>query len=323
MKRLVIIAVTALFCFEVFGAEAGHRIGGVTMEARAGTPDVTVILCDQKSGQPVLAESFLPFLQSKLSFPPKLATTQSGPRGEFVFTNVPPGEYRVVAQKWTGPFKGLFAVHGAVVHLFGTAEHVRAPSAEAEGISLSPAGNGIVTFEVEAENEGTLFVLSSQGMAADAILGFHALGTNFLNHALAVNVMPYGRTTVVGLPQGTFHAWFFANDNSPGFASETFTLGGDFLRAPKTRFIAGWSDGRKDPPARLKELADRLTAAGLRPATLLGIDESAPMGEQQARLRSFWTELGRMIEVGGGEKVAVGDLAAIIGYENLKKGGKK
>jgi hypothetical protein len=214
-------------------------------------------------------------------------------------------------------------VHGAVVHLFGTAEHVRVPSAEAERLSLAPAGNGIVTFEVEAENEGTLFVLSSQAMEADPILGFHALGTTFLNHALAINVMPYGRTTVVGLPQGTFHAWFFANDNSPGFASETFALSGDFLRVPKTRFIAGWSDGRKDPPARLKELSDRLAAAGLRPAKLLGIDESEPMGKQQARLRSFLTELGRTIEVGGGEKVAVGDLVAILSYENLKNGGRK
>ena len=184
-----------------FAAE-GHRIAGIAQEVSSGTADVTVILCDQKTGQPVLADTFLPFVQGKFEFPPKLATTQTGRRGEFVFTNVPPGEYRLVAQKWTGPFQGIFEVHGAVIQLFGTADHVRVPSAEAEQLSLAPPGNGIAMFNLEMPNQGTLLVLSSQPMLADPILGFHAPGTNFLNHVVAVNVMPYGRTTVVGLPGG-------------------------------------------------------------------------------------------------------------------------
>ena len=40
LGMLIVVALAA----KVFGAEAGHRIGGVTMEGRAGTPDVTVIL---------------------------------------------------------------------------------------------------------------------------------------------------------------------------------------------------------------------------------------------------------------------------------------
>src|ERR1041384_3599693 len=99
MKRLLIFVVVMVLGAKLFAAEAVHRIAGITMEVNSGTPDVTVILCDQKSGQPVLVDTVVPFLQGKFDFPPKLATTQSGARGEFVFTSVPPGEYRVVAQK--------------------------------------------------------------------------------------------------------------------------------------------------------------------------------------------------------------------------------
>ena len=73
MKLGVLIAVA--LAAQVFAAEERHRISGITMEVSSGTADVTVILCDQKTGQPVLAEMFVPFLQGKFEFPPKLITT--------------------------------------------------------------------------------------------------------------------------------------------------------------------------------------------------------------------------------------------------------
>lgn len=69
--------------------------------------------------------------------------------------------------------------HGAVIHLFGTANNIRVPSAEAERLVLAPPGERIATFDLDTPNQGTFFVLSSQPMLADPILGFHALGTTF------------------------------------------------------------------------------------------------------------------------------------------------
>lgn len=96
-------------------------------------------------------------------------------------------------------------------------------------------------------------------------------------------------------------------------------MGEHFLRVPKTRFIAGWSDAQHDPPQRLKQLSHRLAQASLPPATLLGIDEALPFGEQQARLQTLLPDLARRLELTTGEKVTVGDLIAIIRYESLQK----
>ena len=97
--------------------------------------------------------------------------------------------------------------------------------------------------------------------------------------------MPYGRTTVVGLPRTDIHTWLFANDNSPGFTAEVYALESGFLRAPPIPFIAGWSNGRKEPPPRLQELAERLTEMGSSPQSLLGVDETLPFRRQFEALR--------------------------------------
>jgi hypothetical protein len=315
------VGLQIFWTFTAAAAEGGTtRIAGTVEEIRSGTPDVTVILCDQATGLPVAPDSFRPFNESKLKFPVKVVTTQTDRRGNFVFTNVPPGEYRVVAQKWTGPFKGIFEVHGTVIQLFGTADHIRVPSDGAEKVWLRPGGDGVVTFDLETSNDGNLMVVSAQPLLADPILGFHAPGSNFLSHAIAVNVMPSGRTTMVGVPPGTFHAWFFANDNSPGFAAETFVMDKAFVRVPKIPFVAGWSDGRHDPPARLKELSNRLSMVNLTARGLLGIDENLSIQQQFAKAQGFLGELARVVSLPDGEATTVGDLVAIIGYENLKAG---
>lgn len=305
----------------VQAAAATNRIAGTVMEVRGGTPDVTLILCDQNSGLPVTANTFQPFTESRpLNFPPQLATTLSGARGSFAFTNVPPGEYRIVAQKWTGPFKGIFELHGGVIQLFGVADHIRVPSPEAETLSLSPPGDSVLVLDLAMPNNGTLMVLSTKPLLADPILGFHAPGTNFLSHAIGLNVMPYGRTTVVGLPKDTIHAWFFVNDNSPGFAADTYEMREPYLRAPQISFVAGWSDGRHDPPERLKTLSVLLSQHGVTPYSLLGMDKELPMAKQLAQLQKFYGELDRRVALPNGDFATMSDLIALISYEQLKKG---
>jgi hypothetical protein len=288
------------------------------MEASSGTPDVVVVLCDAASGIPVDNRTFAPFTSApKKQFPPNLVVTLSGPRGTFSFTNVPPGEYRLVAQKWAGPYKGVFEVHGGVVQLFGTADNIRVPSAEAKKVVLRPPGDGILALDMRVPNSGTLVVLSTQPLSADPILGFSAPGTNFFSHTLGWNVMPYGRTTFVGLPQTKLHTWFFANDNSPGFTAEVYDVESGFLRAPAIPFVAGWSDGRKEPPPRLQELADRLKKLGRSPQAVLGVDETLPLRDQYERVALYRENPSHTVMLSNGETIPGGDLVALMLYEQL------
>ena len=131
--------------------------------------------------------------------------------------------------------------------------------------------------------------------------------------------MPYGRTTVVGLPSTNIHAWFFANDSSPGFGAESYDLSEGSFRAPAAPFVAGWSNGRHDPPRRLAMLAERLKEQGLTPRSLLGIDESLAQGEQYVEMRKQMADMERTIELPEGYRVRVGDLIALISYDFLKR----
>src|ERR1041385_1487699 len=198
--RPAVLLLCLWFAPDVFAAEppppssdATNRIAGTVLETPAGSPEVIVILCDQRTGIPISAETRRPFLEStNRSFPPPLLTTNSGPRGQFAFDHLPAGDYRVVAQKWTGPFKGVFEVHGTVIQLFGTADNLHVPSPEAEQVTLRPPGDAVLVFDQQVGNEGTFLMLSTRPPIADPILGWHSLGGDFLNHIIGVNVMPYG-----------------------------------------------------------------------------------------------------------------------------------
>ena len=157
------------------GADHTNRISGIVREDAGGASDVVVVLCDQATGLPLSPETYQPFTERK-QFPPKILTTVSGRRGDFSFTNVPPGNYRLVAQKWVGPFKGLFEVHGGVIQLFGATSNIRVPSAEAGRVVLSPPGEAVLAIDMEAPNSGVMVVFSTEALAADPILSFNAPG---------------------------------------------------------------------------------------------------------------------------------------------------
>jgi hypothetical protein len=217
----------------------------------------------------------------------------------------------------------LFELHGGVIQLFGAADNVQVPSQRAENIVLTPPGDGVLVLDMKVPNSDTLLVLSTEPMLADPILGFIAPGTNFFCHALGLNVMPYGRTTVIGLPRALVHAWLFANDDSPGFSAETYDLTSGFLRAPAIPFVAGWSDGRHEPPQRLQDLARSLKEQGTSPKSILKLDEALKPRELHAELQKYNSRLGEMISLPNGTQVKVADLSALIIYDLLQQGRRK
>ena len=102
--------------------EEGHTIFGIVQELRSGTADVPVCLCDGETGLPLLEETYqlIDFGKSDPDgLADKTAIAVTNKNGEFSFENVPDGKYRLLAQKWFGPYKGIFELHGTVIQLMG------------------------------------------------------------------------------------------------------------------------------------------------------------------------------------------------------------
>jgi hypothetical protein len=298
--------------------KAGHRIAGTVLEVRGGAADVVVFLCDQLTGLPLDAATRRALdVSGRPDKLPAFLTAVSDQRGSFAFTDVPAGEYRVVAQKWTGPFKGVFEVHGSVIQLFGAADHVRVPSPEAEQVVLRPPGEGVLVLDQQVPNSATLLLLSTRPLAADPVLGLHALGRDFLTHLIGVNRMPYGRTVVVGMPREEVHAFFFAADNNPGYAAASYEVPG-YERAAKVPFVASWSDGRHDPPPRLREVQELLRRHGMTAFAAVGLTPTGDGAKDRAAFRKLADDFGRHVKLPGGESATVGELLAAEAYTRLE-----
>jgi hypothetical protein len=254
-----------------------------------------------------------------------MAIVITNEKGEFRFENVPDGTYRVLAQKWIGPFKGVFAEHGTVIQLMGSADEVVVPRPDGYYealVALVPPGRGIVQFDQEVGNSDTFFFLSTSPPEFDPILGPQAMGTRFLQHLIGVNRMPLGQTTVIGAPDQTLHAFLIAPDNSPGFAAiEVAPSPSGLVRVPREPFVAGWSDGRKTPPPRLARLMDLMDEHSLTPDGLLNIPElsNANFEAWEARMRELQSDLSREVELADGVTARVGDILAIQAYQELAK----
>lgn len=336
MDRLQIVRIVGWIVFALIAAQArsdepavgnAHTIAGIVMELRAGTPDVAVCLCDAATGLPLAKDTFKPIGSGNGQANPmatEMAILVTDDTGRFRFEQVPAGKYRLVAQKWIGPFKGIFAEHGTVIQLMGTADEVLVPRPADDQqalVSLRPSGGGVVQFDQDVGNNETFLFLSTSHPEFDPILGLNAMGTPFLQHLVGFNRMPLGKTTVIGVPSVPLHAFFFAADNSPGFATvEVPVSDAGLVRVPAEPFVAGWSDGRKTPPPELAKLMEFMEAHALTPDQLLNIPElsNANFAAHQARMQELQKELSQKIELAEGVSARVGDILAIKGYRRLK-----
>lgn len=326
-------------------APAG-QISGIVMEHRSGTPDVVVALFDHETGLPISASTRRPIFNEKPKEKDneKANGKQNGQQkpanieekldvliaitdaqGRFVFSNLPPGRYRVVAQKWTGPYKGFLEVQGSVIHLFGSAENIKNTSTSASSapparaIVLTPPGPGVLQLDLGMGNNETFLLLSAAPPEFDPILGFRALGRNYLKNIMGMNRMPGGRTIVIGLPLAPVHAFYFAADNSPGFASQV--LHPSLLAlAPRVPFVAGWSDARHDPPPGLKKIMKIIEQNNLDPALLLGMKTKDGKPDRDALLAQ---PLDRRVTLPDGSTHRLGDLLAADAYRRLQQYRKK
>jgi len=305
-----------------------HTITGIVMELRSGTSDVPVCLCDGVTGLPLARDSYQPIEWGKAQpgdAAKKMAIVVTDNKGQFRFEKVPNGKYRLVAQKWIGPYQGVFEEHGTVIQLMGSVDDVVVPRPTdyyKARVVLVPPGNRIVQFDQDVGNSDTFMFLSTSPPEFDPILGLNAMGTSFHQRLIGVNRMPLGKTTVIGAPDNPFYAFFFAPDNSPGFAAINVPASqSGLVRLSAEPFVAGWSDGRKSPPPRLAELMKFLDEHSLTTQDLLDIPQLSNATSQvyRARMQELTKELSRNVDLPESKSARVGDLLAVESFRRLNR----
>ena len=196
------------------------------------------------------------------------------------------------------------------------------PISDGRVITLRADGNGVLHIDQHVGNNETFLLVSSEPLAGDAILGYWAWDARFLGGLLAYNRMPDGVTTVRGLPAGKLYVSMFAADNVPGFANAEVEIKPDQTTRLSTPFVAGWSDGRHDPPPRLQPLFDDFKAGKFTLAGVLG-DERADKFNMYALFQTTSAAFGpldRVVELPGGGTATVADLLAVKLYGDLQRG---
>jgi hypothetical protein len=333
-KTLLALAALILGINSQAQTPAAFQIEGDIARPTDGCNQALVVLCDQASGEPLCRQTFQPFtlVMATTNDDEAMTWLQVIPdaAGHFQFTNLPAGNYIVVAQAWNSPLPWTnlinnssefeFAARGPraeTLHLLGRAE-VSLPLDRARPLKLTSPGTNSIRFAYQGDGEYVL--LGTQPQRGDPVLGWLGWGTNFISHLIGFDVIPRGDGLLVhGLPEETY-ASIFANDDSPGFGSMRLQFGG--TNAVKIPVVAGWSDGYKIPPTNLVWLVELLETNKFNIDQLLGI-YTRPRGRQtltefeQAMARHIVPIWEKEITLPTGQKTRVADLLTALGYARL------
>jgi len=315
-----------------FACADAAEIRGVVWTAQSEpAAQVMVILCDQATGIPLDRENFEPFTEHGPHLQ-GLATTLTDESGGFVFTEVPDGCYRLVAQGWqeTPGASKLFEKNGKTLQLYGTAEKVAVPSAQAGHLDIHPLGSGTVVLDEDFPNSDALLLVSTAAPAFDPVLGFICWRGPFLQHVLGANRMPYGVTCIQGLPAGRIHLSVFANDSAGGIGTGYAEVKGqDTVQAEYIPIVCTWSNGRHHPPEALRPTfmeVKEIVTHGPKPEgpwldELLAQKGIAVEHDEKARnpLGVYYPYLNETLALPSGREVRLADILASLQYLNLQR----
>ena len=313
---------------------AAFQIEGDIARPTDGCNQALVVLCDRASGEPLCRQTLQPFTLVIATTNDDEAMTwlQAIPdaAGHFQFTNLPAGNYIVVAQAWNSPLPWTNLINNSsefefaarspraeTLHLLGR-EEVTLPSDRASRLKLTSPGTNSIRFAYQHDDQ--VLLLGTQPQRGDPVLAWLGWGTNFVSHLIGFDVIPRGDGLLVhGLPAETY-ASIFANDDSPGFGSTRIDFGG--TNAVKIPVVAGWSDGYKIPPTNLVWLVELLQTNKFNIDQLLGIN-TRPLARQtfieyeQAMARHVLPIWEKEITLPTGQKTRVADLLTALGYARL------
>jgi len=285
-----------------------------------------VIVCDAETGIPVLPTGE-PFTRhDPESGSHDILFVQTNERGLATVEDLPPGDYRVLAQAWEGTPgpTALLEPNGVTVHLHGVSAvfsvpHAQETDAEPGSITLelAPLGTGVLEMDLRMPNDETLVVVSASPMAADPVLGFAGWNGDFMRGMLAGNRMPAGKTRFTGLPAGTLHLGIFAGDNVPGFGAATVKIDPGRAATVEIPLVVMWASGVHSPPPALQPLADKL--GGLDQEQLDEIAARFRAGPDAAKgpmhaMAGLASQLGETFTFRDGEVATLAEVYAALAY---------
>ena len=307
---------------------ASFQIEGTLTWPDDGCTQAVVVLCDRPSGEPLCRQTAQPFTlaigTTNENFIMDWLQAVPDSAGRFQFTNLPAGNYIVVAEGWKGRLQPIDIQEFSweTIHLLGRAE-VTVPSDSARHLKLTAPGTNRIQFQ--QQQDGSWLLLGTRPQRGDPVLAWLGWGTNFISHIIGFNVMPRGLTTVHGLPDEAY-ASIFVNDDSPGFGSTRLPLGDS--KPIKMPIVANWSDGYKIPPTNLVWLVELLETNRFKIDALLGI-ASKPRSDkfnssaerfaetERERFRLVQPIWEKEIVLPTGQKTRVVDLQTALGYARL------
>ena len=325
-----VYSINVVLCAEESDNSRTAQIHGKVLDAK-DEPVIgsVVILCDQKSGSPICKDTFQLLIDafiSRESNSRSLLYDVTNEQGEFSFENIPEGEYRLIAQTWKDAkeIKDVFEKNGEIIELNGIAENIKAESGNMETVEIHPLGTGSLRIDEDLPNSETLLVISTKPTSADPILGFTGWGGDFVRNMLGGNRLLYGRTTVLGLPEGTIYVAMFAADSVPGWLDGKAEIKSNATtKLDYIPFVNSWSNSRHDPPEELlpvfeeaKEIAATNTQFTLKLYKDIGIDASSGLFGTMAKLGPHLEE---ELELPSGQKPTIGDFFAAVYYVQLQQ----
>jgi hypothetical protein len=273
-----------------------------------------VFLCDAKTSYPIHRETKKPIAADmRAALLDKLWYAVTDENGTFEFKDVPVGDYRLVAQSWSGT-EGMpksIQKTSTFLILHGVAENVVVQKGERTLAYPRSLGNRTLRITNDPEEPHAILLISLEPTIGDAILGPAGWGSEFLSHAIGV-------TMISGLPDvGDVHVGLLNYDNNPGFGNATFKAR---QREGKLRIVASWSNGHHEPPPELKELTDQLEKMKLTFNDLLSEkDKTKYNHEAGAKLvDSLRADPRREVDVPGLGKRRLADVLAALGYVQLR-----
>lgn len=310
------------------GDETGQLVGQLagTDQQITYVGEVVVFLCDAKTGSPIHRETRTPFqLQRQGIQFDKLWFAITDEAGSFEFKNVPAGQYRLVAQSWSGT-KGLpklFGKTSAFVVLHGVAENVVVKQGERTVVFPRQLGNGVLRIQNDPAEAHAFLLISLKPTLGDAILGPQLWGDEFVSQIIGVTHMEQPHVTICGLPDNCdVHVALFNYDNNPGVGAGSFKAG---ARNETLRIVATWSNGHREPPPELKALTDHLDAKKAKFSDFL--DEAQKGKNDQETEQNLIQELRehprREVDVPGLGKRRLADVVAALSYIRLRTQHKK
>lgn len=299
-----------------------------------------VVLCDSESGIPLvwnleagdagaLVEPFTQIAGDREAALNACIFETTDDRGMFSIDDLPPGDYKLIAQFWPDAEKpdSIFAVNGGTVRLLGIATVSISEAIPVASALLKPLGDRTLVVETGAPNDETLVVISTAPPGGDPVLGFAGWVGAFNANAIGGNRMPQGVTRFEGLPAATIHIATFSADNSPGWGAASIDMNAHHEVRLAIPFVATWSDAVHSPPPALAELTAKFAQAG--PETPMkmfeafekvGVPMPKPGDDPLKTMAAIASTLDQRVSVEGLGEHTVGELFAAFGYARIQAG---